>query len=164
MKGIGTLVSSSSLSSLLGFALLPAIKVEQCAIRTLPRKFLSADVHVRRFGSIKAVGMFEELILDDGKDTNRKANDDRNFDPLPHLIYFLSVGMPAGHDLLLAGDARTDLFNGFSLHFFFGSKAGNCLGGAALDGSPSEKARPKRDGGSERHGVGMVVCVWGACV
>lgn len=125
---------SSSFSSLLLTAFLPAWAIEQLTIRTLPWKLLVSNSHVVRLRSMLPVRVInEQQILRHGQNTNGCSNDDGDLHPLDHLCNFLLVGNVVSFlDFLLLGKTSFKVLDGLLFHLLLGSETGDGLGRATL--------------------------------
>jgi len=73
-------------------ALLPAIRIKQFTIFTLPRKLLVTNSHVIRLGSFLSMSMLhQQQVLGHSQDTHWSSHKDRDLDPLVHLRNLLGV-------------------------------------------------------------------------
>lgn len=124
----------------LGSASIKALLIEECAVFTVPREGLGTNAHVVRLRSVSFMGVLtKEDVLERRNNTDRDGNNERDFNPLPHLINLLLVRMARvlRLQLLLVSQTSSDLLQGVLLHGVLGTKTRDRCGRSTLQDSGS---------------------------
>ena len=144
---------------LFGFALLPALHVQEIAIITFgPGEFLATDGHVFRKFSLDTVRVLviDNKTVDVGKGTDRDGDEEGQLDPTSHFVDIFFDAMFSLHQFLLVSNAGTNLLEGFGLHFSFSTEFGNSLGITALQGNSRPSATDGQSGSSSTERLSII--------